>query len=645
LVAFVGLAPCLGQEPKNILTNGNFETGAATPWNIWSGGGSTCAFEVVTACTGATVPEKPIEGKYCLHVTVSGASTGNWWDAGMNQTIPNLQKGKKYTLSIWLKGKSGTAMINLKPEHAADPDWAGYGEKVITMTDTWTEYSITTPVLDADVSPMSMTFHLAFAKADFWMDAVRWYEGDYAPPAFLKPWGASNPSPGVDATDVVRDAVLSWKAGPFAKSHDVYFGTSLEDVNSATVAKPLSTTVTAGLKETSLDPAGLLDYGTIYYWRVDEVNAPPDSTVYQGKIWSFTTEEYAYPITSVTATASSANVVQGMTAIKTVNGSGLDPATDEHGNVGADQWLTAPKIKLPAWIRYDFDKAYVIQQMHVWNSNQTAESLVGYGAKDVLIEYSMDGTNYSPLNTREFEQADGTANYAGFTVPMGGVQAKSIRLTINSNWTNFGPIVPQTGLSEVRFLSIPVFAREPSPAAYAENVPVDSSLTWREGRQAVSNKVYMSADKAAVANGTAPATTTTERSFQPSALDFGQNYYWKVDEVNDAAPTPVWAGDLWAFTTSEWAPIDDFESYNNESPNRVFQTWIDGWGFSKDDNFPQGNPGNGTGALVGYDPSVGNIMETGIVHGGSQAMPVEYNNVSSPFYSEVGPGSKMGVSG
>jgi regulation of enolase protein 1 (concanavalin A-like superfamily) len=215
------------------------------------------------------------------------------------------------------------------------------------------------------------------------------------------------------------------------------------------------------------------------------------------------------------------------------------------------------------------------------------------------------------------------------------VQAKSIRLTINSNWTNFGPLVPQTGLSEVRFLSIPVFAREPSPAAYAENVPVDSSLTWREGRQAVSNKVYMSTDRAAVVAGTAPATTTTERSFQPSALDFGQNYYWKVDEVNDTAPTPVWAGDLWAFTTSEWAPIDDFESYNNESPNRVFQTWIDGWGFSKDDNFPQGNAGNGTGALVGYDPSVGTIMETSIVHGGSQAMPVEYNNVSSPFYSEV----------
>jgi regulation of enolase protein 1 (concanavalin A-like superfamily) len=39
--------------------------------------------------------------------------------------------------------------------------------------------------------------------------------------------------------------------------------------------------------------------------------------------------------------------------------------------------------------------------------------------------------------------------------------------------------------------------------------------------------------------------------------------------------------------------------------------------------------------MVGYDPSLGTIMETAITHGGSQSMPVEYNNVNSPYYSEV----------
>ena len=97
----------------------------------------------------------------------------------------------------------------------------------------------------------------------------------------------------------------------------------------------------------------------------------------------------------------------------------------------------------------------------------------------------------------------------------------------------------------------------------------------------------------------------------------------------------AWEGDVWSFSTLEYFPIDDFESYTNESPNRVFQTWIDGWGFSEDEFFPTGNPGNATGSMIGYNPEVGNIMETAIIHGGKQSMPVEYNNVNSPYYSEI----------
>ncbi len=617
-VAFLGLTPCLAQEPVNLLTNGGFETGANAPWNIW---GST--METVAQCAGAAVPEGPIEGKYCLHVTVA-AATANFWDTGMNQAPPIFQKGKKYTLSLWLKAKSGTAQINLKPEHGADP-WEGFGEMQVTMTDTWKEYSTTTPVFSADVSPASMTFHLGFAKQEFWIDGVRWYEGDYVPPAFLKSFGAKAPSPDKDVVDVPRDAVLNWTPGPYAVKHDVYLGGSYDDVNDATA--PVAT-----VDGTVFDPEGLLEFGKTYFWRVDEVNAPPDSTVYKGNIWSFTTEPYAYEITGVTATASSASVNQGMTAAKTVDGSGLNTAAGTHSSTDVDMWLSAPTSKLPAWIQFQFDRAYVLDAMHVWNSNQKIEAFVGFGAKEVLIETSLDGTTWVPQMTEEFPRADGTDTYAGFTLDMGGIQARYVRFTIQTNW---GGYIPQTGLSEVRFLYVPVTARQPSPTNYAEGVAVDSGLVWREGRQAASHKVYFGSDKAAVANETAPAGTTTERSFLPAAMEFGQNYFWKVNEVNDVAATPVWSGDVWAFTTTEWASADDFESYTNDSPNRVFQAWIDGWGFSSDDFFPNGNNGNGTGALVGYDPAFGTIMETSITHGGGQAMPVEYNNVNQPYYSEV----------
>ena len=80
--------------------------------------------------------------------------------------------------------------------------------------------------------------------------------------------------------------------------------------------------------------------------------------------------------------------------------------------------------------------------------------------------------------------------------------------------------------------------------------------------------------------------------------------------------------------------IDDFESYTNDSPNRVFQTWIDGMGFSADEFFPKGDGGNGSGSTAGYDPQQGDIMETTIVHGGKQAMPLSYDNTTLQ-YSEA----------
>jgi len=51
-------------------------------------------------------------------------------------------------------------------------------------------------------------------------------------------------------------------------------------------------------------------------------------------------------------------------------------------------------------------------------------------------------------------------------------------------------------------------------------------------------------------------------------------------------------------------------------------------------------PGNGTGALVGHDIWAANtpyttIMETGIVHGGGQSMPLYYDNTASPYRSEA----------
>jgi len=437
---------------------------------------------------------------------------------------------------------------------------------------------------------------------------------------------ASGPVPEDGATDMLRDVAMSWTPGELAATHDVYLGTDFDDVNTATAASPLL--VSAGQEATSYAPPALLDFGKTYYWRIDEVNGAPDFKVYKGDVWSFTIEPYAYPITKIEASASSssnANTGPG----KTIDSSGLD-AGDLHGTVDTTMWLTKATAPQPAWIQYQFDRVYKLQKMWVWNYNQSLEPFAGLGAKDVTIEYATDANDWQVLaGVPEFTRAPGTASYAhDTTIDFGGVAASKVRLTINSNW---GGLIPQTGLSEVRFYYVPVQAREPQPATEAVAVQPDVTLSWRSGREAASHEVYVSTDPNAVADGTVVPGVSSVNSYAPADLNLGMTYSWKVNEVNTAEAISTWESDIWSFTVADYRTIDGFEGYTNESPNRVFQTWIDGLGFSTDDFFPA-NSGNGTDAMVGYDPQFGDIMEKAIVRApGKQSMPLYYG----PGVSEI----------
>jgi hypothetical protein len=420
--------------------------------------------------------------------------------------------------------------------------------------------------------------------------------------------GASNPTPANGSEDVLIAADLAWTPGAYAATHNVYFGPSRDDVGAANPAALIAEGL--ALDVTTLD-VGLLDYGQTYFWRVDGVNDTPDGAVYEGQVWSFTTETYGYPITGVTATASSSQF--GMDPQNTVNGSGLN-SLDEHSTEALQMW-TSTDAK-PHWIRFEFDAVYRLHEMWVWNSNQVIESFVGFGAKDVAIEYSTDGQTWQTLDgVSEFARASGLPTYtANTTVAFDGVQAKYVRLSINSNWG----IAPQAGLSEVRFFYVPVKAFEPQPADDATGVSVETSLGWRAGRDAASHKVYLGTDSGAVADGAVPAETVTDPAFAPADLKFATTYSWKVDEVG---ASETYAGDLWSFTTQDFAPIDDMEGYTDDEGSRIYEAWIDGI------------TTQASGSTVGYMKAP--FAERAIVHGGSQSMPLAYNNAASPYYSEA----------
>ena len=81
---------------------------------------------------------------------------------------------------------------------------------------------------------------------------------------------------GLDPTKVV----LGWRPGRDAISNNVNLGTD-----------PNALTKVNSLPSASYSPTGL-NFGTKYYWRIDEVNG---TTTWPGILWSFTTQEYSYP--------------------------------------------------------------------------------------------------------------------------------------------------------------------------------------------------------------------------------------------------------------------------------------------------------------------------------------------------------------
>jgi hypothetical protein len=431
---------------------------------------------------------------------------------------------------------------------------------------------------------------------------------------------AQNPSP--SGEDVPRDGViLSWTPSELAVKHNVYFGTVFDDVNNADNSSPLL--VSPGQILNTYDPPDRLEFGKTYYWRIDEIAA--DGMIHKGDVWSFTVEPLAYPIEDIIATASSSNTADEGSE-NTINSSGLNG--NFHSTVLTDMWFTAIGEPTPAWIQYDFGKAYKLHEMLVWNYNGPS-FLTAVGMKDVVVEYSSDGTDLVQIDSvSEFARASGLDDYTpNTTVPLDGILAKIVKISASSNWS--GGFSDQFGLSEVQILHIPVNAREPSPASGATDVDVDVVLGWRAGREAASHDVYISDDP--------DALTLTDSVDQPSfdtasqTLALGQTYHWRIDEVNDAETPTTWPSDVWSFTTTDYLVVDDFEDYDLGN-KEIWWIWKDGLGYAAVDNRPA-YPGNGTGSAVGDETSP-SYMEESIVNSGTKSMPVAYNN-STATTSEI----------
>jgi hypothetical protein len=169
----------------------------------------------------------------------------------------------------------------------------------------------------------------------------------------------------------------------------------------------------------------------------------------------------------------------------------------------------------------------------------------------------------------------------------------------------------------------------PNPANGQTEVPRDVVLSWKPGIYADKHNVYFGTvfddvNEASITNWQKALARQNQEDTTyalPDLLEFGQTYYWRVDEVNAPPEVIIYKGDVWSFTIVNFLVVDDFEDYNEFEPNEIFSTWKDGWD----------EPTNGS--IVSYpDPP---YAEQSIVHSGQQAMPYFYDNSGTANYSEA----------
>ena len=485
---------------------------------------------------------------------------------------------------------------------------------------------------------------------------------------------ASSPSPANGAVLVDPNVVLNWTAGSGALFHTVFLGT--EPTRLARVVQAQTTT--------TYDPAPFA-YGKTYYWRIDEFDGKAIQT---GEVWSFKTT----PNIQITDPnlVGFWNFDQDEKGVA-IDWSGRG----RHGEIlgepnsitgynlaawafdGVNDCIRVPQVvgadlTLMAWVKADAPGAAgttaragsgllwsdaagggdhftvaVLGRKLAFETGPAGNPNTIFIADVVTGEWThaaVTRTN-STSDVQIFVNGalDATGTHTGDRNVGSCPQIVIGANTLDSRYFKgaidevraYDRVLSQLEIASLMRGNLSL-AWNPKPAmGEVVDVTYSKPLGWSAGDKAAEHDVYLGMDKAAVEAAT-PQTAgiykgrradTTYSLAEP--LQWKQTYYWRVDEIG--TDSTVAKGRVWSFRVADYLLVDTFESYTNDSPNRVFQTWIDGVGFSADDFFPDGNPGNGTGAAVGHDiwsegATRTTIMETGIVHGGRQSMPLYYDN-------------------
>jgi len=492
------------------------------------------------------------------------------------------------------------------------------------------------------------------------------------------PLTAHSPDPADRQEFVDPNTDLKWGAGITALTHDVYFGT--------TNPPPL---VIEGQSDTLYDP-GPLAKGMRYYWRIDEVELG-GTMKYPGEVWRFTTRP-AMPIRDPNLVAWWKMDDAGTGTV--IDYSGYEHHGTLHGNallipgydgeslelhhdpdyVTIDGWdgiLGPHAFSITAWLKTGTNGTIV-----GWGSTAGGTTRVEFRINDDRLRCESAGNvqgdtslpddewmhvavtvkegatiSYPEVklylngidDTQESTDPDPLDMAGGYDVTIGRRHSDTARWL----WGTFDDIriydkeLTQEEIEYIMLRPDPLRAWDPTPADNATpDIEQIGALSWSPGDTAAKHDVYFGTDEFAVEDADTSDTSGIYRGRQDARsypilaeVEYaGGPYYWRIDEV-EADLTTVVTGRLWSFSVADYLVVDDFEDYNDYTPDRLWQTWLDGFGYSEP---PPGYAGNGTGSRIGNDDPP--FTEQGTVHSGLQAMTFRYTNDGSTgkaLYSET----------
>ncbi|MGD2094391.1 MAG: hypothetical protein PVH77_05220 [Phycisphaerales bacterium] len=152
--------------------------------------------------------------------------------------------------------------------------------------------------------------------------------------------------------------------------------------------------------------------------------------------------------------------------------------------------------------------------------------------------------------------------------------------------------------TEIQDLMRPSGAWNPSPTDRDTHVSINPTLSWEPGRSAETHNVYFGTTLAEVA----AATPTNHPNVQvslgqstnsytpPGPLEYGQTYYWRVDEIDAVT---VWTGAVWSFIVQPLkafspTPVDEAKYLDLDT----VLTWQAGFGAQSHDVYLGTDPDN-----------------------------------------------------